>query len=238
MRTILCLSLLAIPALADSRAADAALYQAMRQYHGVLRSGGHAGIDGVRDLVVANLKEASPKYRKSILNQLDMGFKKSYGERDIHFYKCLAEGMAAGGKQGIAKVYRRYKSSLKKEAICIAIVEALGGCGDDEALSTLLKICFDKRPDVASVAVAMCAKYPKVKVKERKSTMRKLIDLYNKVSSDAAGKERDSKQMQMYLKMKPRLDETLSAFSGGEQLDSPQAWDAWLRENITKEWEE
>ncbi len=238
MRITLSLILLALPALADSRAADAGLYQAMRQYHVVLRSGGDSGIDSVRDLVVANLKDASPKYRKSILNQLDMGFKKKYGDRGIHFYKCLAEGMAAGGKQGIAKVYRRYKSSLKKEEICIAIAEALGACRDDEALSTLLKICYDKRPDVASVAVAMCANYPKVKVKERKATMRKLIDLYNKVSSDAAGKERDSKQMKMYLKMKPRLDKTLSAFSGGENLDSAQAWDAWLRENITKDWDE
>ena len=238
MRTSLCLLVLCGAALADSRAADAALYQAMRQYHGVLRSGGDAGIDGVRDLIVANLKEASPKYRKSILNQLDMGFNKKYGERDIHFYQCLAEGMAAGGKQGIAKVYRRYKSSLKKEAICIAIAEALGECGDEEALSTLLKISFDKRPDVASVAVTMCGKYPKVKVKERKATMRKLIDLYNKVSSDAAGKDRESPQMRMYLKMKPALDKTLSALSGGEQLDSSQAWDACLRENITKDWEE
>ena len=238
MRTSFCLLLVAAAALADSRSADAALFQAMRQYHGVLRSGGHTGIDSVRDLVVANLKEASPKYRKSILNQLDQGFQKKYGERDIHFYKCLAQGMAAGGSQGIAKVYRRYKSSLKKEAICIAIAEALGECGDDEALSTLLKICYDKRPDVSCVAAAMCGNYAKVKAKERKATMRKLVDLYTKISSDAAGKDRDDPKMQMYLKMKPAFDKTLSGFSGGQSLDSAQAWDAWLRENITRDWDE
>ena len=33
------------------------------------------------------------------------------------------------------------------------------------------------------------------------------------------------------------MNETLKAFSGGESLDSAEAWDAWLRENITKPWD-
>ena len=90
----------------------------------------------------------------------------------------------------------------------------------------------------ASVAIEMCGNYPKVKVDERKASMRKLIDLYKKHTSDAAGKDRESKQMQMYLKTKPAFDKTLKALSGGEELDSAEAWDTWLRENMTKKWDE
>ena len=226
------------PAAAADRSADLALNQAIRQYYSILRSEQVFDIESVRDQIVLHLPNATPKYRKSVLHVLDQGFEKKYGDRGVEFYKCLAQAMAAGGKQGIAKCYRRYKASLRKEERCIAIAEALGECRDPLALSTLVKICSDKRPDVASVAIRMCGNYPKVKVKERKATMRKLIDLYKKITSSAAGKEQDSTPMEMYLKTRPAFDATLKSLSGGEELDSAESWDTWLRENITKEWEE
>ncbi|MHC4340261.1 MAG: HEAT repeat domain-containing protein, partial [Planctomycetota bacterium] len=115
---------------------------------------------------------------------------------------------------------------------------ALSGCGDDEALETLLKMIHDKDPDVAAVAVKGCGSFPKVKVERRKKALRQLIDRYKKVTDEAAGKDSESPQLKMYKKVKPAIDATLQAMSGGERLDSALAWDAWLRERMKQPWPE
>ena len=99
-------------------------------------------------------------------------------------------------------------------------------------------MAHDKLPEVAAAAVRGCGNYPKVKVDKRKKAMRALIDRYAKVTDEAAGKQPDSVEMHMYKQVKPEMDKALKAFSGGEALDSAQAWDAWLRDNMTKPWPE
>jgi hypothetical protein len=74
-----------------------------------------------------------------------------------------------------------------------------------------------------------------VKEKTRKATMKELVAYYVKVTNKA-GKGEDERKL--YQALKPAMNETLKAFSGGESLDSAEAWDAWLRENITKPWDD
>jgi hypothetical protein len=235
-RCVVTLLLAAAPALAD-RAADLAVAQAIRQFNLILIGRSNASIESVRDRIVANIGDCSPRYAKSIRRQLDRAFNYKV-KHDDHFYKCTAEALAGCGAPGIKMLYKRYKGSKKRDQLRISIAEALGGCGSEEALTPLLKIIHDPLPEVAAAAVRGCAAYAKVKPDTRKQAMRELIDRYKSVTDDAAGKEPDSREMHMFKKVKPAMDSTLKLYSGGEELDSALAWDAWLRDNITKPWPE
>jgi hypothetical protein len=227
--------LLAIAAAAADRDADRAVAFAIRDYNWMLVGRKSADIQSVHDRIVPNLKNCSAKVRKSICRQLDNGFTTKY-PNSKSFQKHTAQMLAAGGKNGISTLYRRYKSSSKRRDLREDIVRALSGCGDDAALETLLKMIHDKDPAAAAAAVAGCGSYPKVKVERRKKALRQLIDRYKKITDEAAGKDSESSQLKMYEKVKPAMDATLQAMSGGERLDSALAWDAWLRERMKQPW--
>jgi hypothetical protein len=72
---------------------------------------------------------------------------------------------------------------------------------------------------------------------KRKAAVKKLVDLYGKVTDDAAGKAPETKQMKMYEALRPAMNETLKAFTG-EALDSAAAFKAWWQENATRPWPE
>ncbi|MHC4931049.1 MAG: HEAT repeat domain-containing protein [Planctomycetota bacterium] len=236
MRYVSLLLLAAVAAAAD-RDADYAVAMAIRDYNFLLTGRGGSDIHSVTGRMIANLPKCSAKYRKSICRQLNNGFKTSY-PNSKRFQKQTAQMLAAGGKNGISTLYRRYKSSSKRRDLREDIASALGGCGDDDALETLLKMIHDKDPDVAAAAVAGCGSFPKVKVERRKKALRQLIDRYKTITDDAAGKDAESPQLKMYKKVKPAMNATLQAMSGGEALDSALAWDAWLRERMKKPWTE
>ncbi|NJN14609.1 MAG: hypothetical protein HC813_03030 [Planctomycetes bacterium] len=225
--------LLAAAAFAD-RSHDLACAQGIREFNQLLIGSG-GSIEGVRNAICANLKEASPKVAKSIRFQLDRGFDPKYG-KEGDFLRCICQMLAAGGEEGINKLYKRYKSSGKREELRRYCAEALGECADEEALDPLLKMIHDDAPPVAAAAVKGSGAYAKTRQEKRKAAMRTLIDHYRKVTDGAAGKEAESKEMKLYLAVKPAMDEALGAFSGGEVLDSATAWDSWLRENMTKSW--
>lgn len=227
-------------AVTAGREDDLEVARAIRSFNFLLTSrqpGPPSTIGGVRTLIVRHLKKCSPKVAKSIRFQLDRGYKKKY-KRDDDFLRHVSRMLAAGGKQGIAKLFLRYKASTKRDGVRVGIAEALGECEDSDALPTLLKIIHDKAPEVAAAAVTSCAVYAKVKPKKRKDAVRKLIDRYMKVSDGAAGKRPESRAMRMYKAVDAAMRESLKAFSGGESLDSALAWDAWWRDNATKPWPE
>jgi HEAT repeat protein len=232
-RTVVLL-LVASAAVAD-RGADLAVANAIREFNFILIGRSSGSIESVRDRIIANIGDCSPRYAKSIRRQLDRAFTYKV-KHDDHFYKCTAEALAGCGEPGIKMLYKRYKSSKKRGQLRISIAEALGGCGNEEALTPLLKVIHDPMPEVAAAAVTGCGPYAKVKPDTRKKAMRELIDRYKKVTDDAAGKPADSREMHMYAKVKSAMDATLKLFSGGEELDSALAWDAWLRDNVTKPW--
>ena len=230
--------LLASATVAADKDADRTVAFAIRDYNNLLlgRSGG-PDIHSVQSRIVPNLKDCGAKTRKSICRSLDRGFNTKYpGSKRLQ--RQTAEMLAAGGKNGISTLYRRYKSSSKRHDLRKDIANALGGCGDDRALETLLKMIHDRDPAVAAAAVAGCGRYKKVKVERRKKALRQLIDRYKKVTDEAAGKEPDAPQRKMYKELKPAMDATLQAMSGGEKLDSALAWDAWLRERMSRPWPE
>ncbi|MHC4958758.1 MAG: HEAT repeat domain-containing protein [Planctomycetota bacterium] len=211
---------------------------AIRSYVQLLAGYGGGSIESIRSIIVADLKDCSAKFSKSIRYQLDLGYKKKYGKSEA-FLKCVSEMLASGGKAGIAKLFRRYKAESKRDGVRRGIAEALGDCGDPKALSTLLKVVHDKAPEVAAAATRGCASYARgAQGKVRKDAMRKLIDRYMKVSDDAAGKKPESREMRMYKAVDPVMKTTLSAFAKGEELDSALAWDAWWRDQATKKWED
>ena len=107
-----------------------------------------------------------------------------------------------------------------------------------DSFAQLLKLIHDKAPSVAAAAVTSCAAYAKVPMKQRKASVRTLIDRYMKVSDAAAGKKKESIEMRMYKAMDVAMKATLKTMSGGESLDSALAWDAWWRDNATKKWPE
>ncbi len=227
-------------AVSAGREDDLEVARAIRSFTYLLmgrQPGSPSTIGGVRTVIVQHLKKCSPKVAKSIRFQLDRSYKKKY-KRDDEFLKHVSRMLASGGKQGIAKLYGRYKASSKRDGVRVGIAEALGECGDKSALSTLLKIIHDKAPEVAAAAVTSCSVYAKVKPKTRKNAARKLIDRYMKVSDGAAGKKPESREMRMYKAVDAAMKECLKAFSGGESLDSALAWDAWWRDNATKPWPE
>ena len=240
MRKPILLTLLLCTVASGGRQDELEIRRAIIAFNGLLigRTGTDpATIGGVRALMIAHLKKVGPKTSKSIRFQLDRAYKKKY-KRDDEFLKEVSRMLAGGGKQGIAKLFGRYKASSKRDEVRIGIAEALGECDDKNALSTLLKVIHDKTPEVAAAAVTSCAVYAKVKPKVRKAAARKLIDRYMKVSDGAAGKKPESREMSMYKLVNAAMKETLKAFSGGESLDSALAWDAWWRDNATKTWPE
>ncbi len=236
MRTLTVLLFAAMAVHAD-RDADLACAYAIRDFNLLLTGNGGGSIESVRDRICANLKNASPKVAKSIRFQIDRAFDPKYG-KEGDFLRCMCQMLAAGGDDGINKLYKRTKSSSKRESLRRFAAETLGECGDAEALDPLLKMIHDPEPSVAAAAAKGCGAYPKVKPDKRKAAMRTLIDRYRQVTDGAAGKAADAVETRLYEAIKPAMDESLKALSGGEALDSATSWDSWLRENITKPWPE
>ena len=232
-RSWLCLLLAAVPAAAGG-SGDAAAIGAIRDYYRTLRPNEY-GIESVRDRLVPVMQDLSPKVGKSIRNVIRRGFDRKY-KKKLPYLRCLCEILAAGGKPGIAILYRQYKTSRKDELLCIAMAEVFGACGDELALSPLLKMMYDKRPRVAAAAVTGCASYAKIRQGKRKDAVKKMIERYTKVYDGAAGKEPETKPAQMYQTLKSRMNATLRAFTG-QELDSAPAWKAWLSENISENWD-
>ncbi len=226
------LLLLATAAFADDEA-DRAVVPVIRDYYATLR-GERDDIGSIRDRLVPLMKRLGPETGKSVRYVIQQGFEKKY-KKDLSYKRCLCEILAAGGEPGMAMLVKEYKGSLKDHPLRVAMAESLGACGDEDALDPLLKMAFDKAPDVAAAAVRGCGKYPKVKPDKRKAAVKKLVDLYGKVTDDAAGKAPETPQMRMYEALRPAMNETLKAFTG-EGLDSAAAFKAWFHENATKPW--
>ncbi|MGH7163269.1 MAG: HEAT repeat domain-containing protein [Planctomycetota bacterium] len=227
----LALLLFALPAAAG----ELEVLSAMRDYYAILGGEARGSIESVRDRIVPNLASCRPDTQKSVRTQIDKGFDPKYG-KDASFHAVLAEILAKAGKPGINTLRTRAKASGKRTELRKVIAEALGACGDRDALDVLVDMAYDADPDVARAAVSGCSPHAKVKQDKRKATMRKLIDRYLKVTDATSGKLPESVEMKLHDALAPAMNETLKAFSGGEQLDSAKAWDAWLRENMTKPW--
>jgi HEAT repeat protein len=146
--------------------------------------------------------------------------------------------LAKSGGPGIAMVEKRFRGSAKRDELRRILAEVLGQCGDEKALDALLRMVHDKTPEVAAAAAQGCGAYAKVKPEKRKAAMRELVDRFRKVADEAAGKGEETREAKMYQRLRDPMNATLKAMSGGEELDSPQAWDAWLRENATRPWPE
>ena len=227
--------LLAAAAFADAEA-DAAVVPVIRDYYATLRGDPGYTIESVRDRLVPLMGRLGPETGKSVRYVVQQGFERKY-KKDLSYKRCLCEILAAGGEPGMAMLFKEYKGSTKDDPLRVAMAESLGACGDDKALDPLLKMAFDKAPDVAAAAVKGCGSYPKVKPDKRKAAVKTLVDLYGKVTDDSAGKAPDSPQMRMYTALRPAMNDTLKAFTG-EGLDSAAAFKAWFQENATKPWTE
>jgi len=228
------LLLLTAAAFADQQD-DLVAVGAMRDYYATLRGETRTTIGSVRDRLVPVMKRISPDIAKSVRYQIQRGFEEK--KADLAYCRCLCEILAAGGDAGIAVLYKEFNGWKKNDPLRVAMAESLASCGDEAALDRLLKMAFDKAPEVAAAAVKGCGNYAKVKPDRRKAAVKKLVDLYGKVTDDAAGKAPESPQMKMYLALRPAMNETLKAMTG-EALDSAAAFKAWLQENATKPWPE
>ena len=205
----------------------------MRGFYGTIRMSGDGNIEAIRDTLIANLPHVGEKMAKSVRNQLDKAFAAKY-KKSSEYHKCLAQVIASNGKRGVNKLYNRYKKLAQSHDTREVIVEALGECGDINALTPLRKMIHDSKPDVAAAAIHGCEQYAKQTKKAKNATMRDLINLYGKVTAKAQGKDKKSKERVRYNTLKPAFDKALNAYSDGEKLDSAAAWDAWLREHMTK----
>jgi len=206
---------------------------AMRQFYGTRGGGGDATMKEVRDQLIAALPHIGGKEQSDVRNALDkvFGYKVKYSQTYLRY---VADVIASNGKRGISKLHNRYGKLKRSHKRRLVIVEALGDCKNVHALTVLRKVIHDKDPDVAVAAIEGCAKYAAETKKARNATMRDLINLYGKVTAKAQGKGKDSKERIRYEKLKPAFDNALNAFSDGEKLDSAQAWDAWLREEMSR----
>ena len=231
MRMLFALALFALPAAAD-RESDLTAANCMREYYAQLSGGG--SFDHLRDRLIPVMKTMSPKVHASVVRQLNKGFDKKY-DKDNAYLSAIAQTLAAGGKGGIATLYRRFKAEGKRDDVRQLIAEALGGCGDEDALDTLEKMMYDAAPGVAAAAITGMGSYGKVDEKARKETCKALVKQFGKVTDKAAGKDPEGAEMKYYLALKGPFNATLKAFTG-QELDSAAAWDAWLRENITQPW--
>ena len=229
------LLLLASAAFADD-AADAAARPVIQDYYSTLRGENRVTIESVRDRLVPLMKQFGPETGKSVRYVIQQGFERKY-KKSLSYKRCLCEILAAGGDSGIAMLVKEYNSSTKDDPLRVAMAESLAKCGDEKALDPLLKMAFDKAPEVAAAAVRGCGNYAKVKPDKRKAAVKKLVDLYGKVTDDSAGKAPEAPPMKMYTALRPAMDETLKAMTG-EGLDSAAAFKAWLQENATKPWPE
>lgn len=230
-----CAAVLLLLAGAAGANPDAIGAQAIRDFNWTLVGRTEHSIEAIRDRLVPVMQTMSPRYAKSIRYQLDRGYGKKY-KQSPEFLAVVSQILAAGGTQGIATLWRRYKAEGKRDKVRLGIAEALGGCGDDRALATLRKIVFDKTPEVAAAAVRGCASYAKVRQDDRKAAVKDLVRRYAKVYDDAAGKEPETAQAQMYQALKPAMNATLKALTG-QELDSAAAWKAWLAENLSRNWD-
>ena len=238
MKPVLAILALATAAAADDAEAARAIGSAMRDYYQLLGWEATSNtIESVRDRILPNFGKCGPDTQKSVLNQMNRGFETKYG-KGTAFHAVLCEILAGCGERGINVLRNRVKASGKRPELRKVAAEALGKCGDEDALDLLLQMAFDPEPDVAAAAVTGCGSYAKVKQEKRKAAMRKLVDLFLKVTNDTSGKDAESKEMKRYNAVAPAMNATLKAMSGGEELDSAKAWNAWLAENLAKPWPE
>jgi len=228
------LLLLAAAALADDDA-DAIATAALRDYYLTLRPD-TPGIESVRDRLVPVMKRLGPRVGSSVRNVIRRGFDRKY-KKDLAYHRCLCEILAAGGEPWMNILFKQYKASRKNVPLCVAIAESFGSCGDDLALDHLLKMTYDKNPEVAAAAVKGCASYARVEPGRRKAAVKELITLFGKVTDGAAGKHPDAPATKTYLALKGPMNDTLKAMTG-ESLDSAAAWKAWYDENAASAWPE
>jgi len=205
------------------------VYPPMREYYPLLRTAGNGNIESIRERLISNLPQASQKTQKSVRVGMVKGFKSKY-KKDAAFHKCLAEVLASNGKRGLNQLYKTFKTLKKKPDSQVGIVEAMAACGNYYALSLLLKLIYDKHPEVAEAAVTGCANLVPKEKKSVRETMKLLIAHYTKVTASAQGKKKDSKERKMYDALKPAFNNTLDKYSDGEKLDSASAWQAWWQE--------
>jgi hypothetical protein len=230
-------ALLTCAGAASAQNADLEAVRAMRMYYGAIAgSGGDDVMREVRDILVANFKDVAGKTKASCIRQLNRGFEQKYDKSNT-FLRYIAESLAAGGKNGIATLYRRYKSEGKRDEVRVMIAESLASCGDEDARDTCMKIAYDPEPRVAAAAITGIGALPKADERERKELAKKLATLFAKITDGAAGKDEDTPQRKLYDAVKEPLNGTLGALTG-EKLDSAAAWQAWLSENITSKWPE
>jgi len=230
MRALLVWILIVSPALSGADPESTSrMITAMREYYALLGGRGNGNIESIRDRLIRSLPGCSAKAQKSVRTQLVKGFKPKY-KKDAAFHKCLAEVLASNGKRGLSQLYKTYKSMGKAPDTRVGMAEAMAACGDDYALSLLLKLMHDQDPRVAAAAVGGCGKLVPRDKKQVRATMKLLIAHYTKVTASAQSKAKESRERKRYDALKPVFDRTLDKYSGGEKLDSASAWDAWWRE--------
>jgi hypothetical protein len=227
----------AVVASVDSEA-EAKAVRAMKEFGVMLKDpkarrgtvdGSGGSIDSVRDHMVACLPRCGARLARKIRAQLLLGLKPE-AEGDRHFHKCVARMLAAGGARGISMLAREFRKARKQTTLRAVIAEALGESVRLAALPVLRKMLQDREPEVVAAAAGACGRFSNAAPGVRITTMRQLIDRYRKLSTDAAGKDPDSRAMHMYRRAKPAMNRALTALSRGESMNSAEAWEAWLHD--------
>ncbi len=216
---------------ADTRQAWGAIVEFRRHVLG-MSSGSMSSIE---ERIKKHLPKASRKAQIRIVFELDRAYSKKY-DLDTAFLNATARMLAAGGKTGRTKLMTRFKAK-RPAAQKVGIIDALAKCGSNHAAPVLLKMTgISKDPDVAAAAIRACGQFPTLSLKWRKIIAKGLAKQFKRVELAAGGKAADSAQMKRYKICKPAFGETLTALTG-EKLNSSAAWEAWLKDNGTKDWD-
>ncbi|MHC4222817.1 MAG: hypothetical protein ACYSUN_02415 [Planctomycetota bacterium] len=232
LRCVLILLLAAGTAAAD-KAADRIIQRIMKRFEVVLedpvaRKTEKESADSLCIRYLNHIKMCGKPTAKMACAKLSKGFDPKY-KGDKEFHACLAKLLAASGKLGVDALHRVYRKSSKRDEIRGIIVVALGNCRECYALDALRRMMLcEKSPAVLAQIVRACGQYNRQACKIRKSTMEQLLRRYKKLARVAASKP-DSQEAQLYVKLKPALDESLSALSGGAHHKSARDWEHWLR---------
>jgi len=213
---------------ADDRTAWRATVEFRRHLLG-LSSG---NLPSIEERITKHLPKTSVRARKKIIYELDRAYRRKY-DASTEFLNATARMLAAGGPAGRRKLVRRFKAKRPKEQK-LGIIDALAGSGQ-HALPKLLELVDEEDPEIAERIVRACAGFAELGEKWRKKAAKELAKQFKRIELAAGGKAADSDEMKLYRTCRPAYNETLAKLTG-EKLNSADAWKAWLRDNITKDW--
>ena len=194
------------------------------------RQGKEVDYKALRERIGTNLPKATRATQWVVLREVNKAIDRKVGPV-TDFHLLCVRVLADYGDDGLEILAKRIRSRSKRHDLRRAIAIALGETSHPKALELLFELAQNRETSVAAEGVRCCAPYARLNEAKHRDIVEWLIDLYAGVSSAAAGRKPDSKQVKRLAALAPVLDGTLRTLTGTAKVEGLKGWQWWFKRN-------